>query len=157
MYVCSYLLWCSKWLQKRWRFLGASVSTHVGKQASWLGVLLLHARKLQTYSRISACTYMCVPVALCMYTCYASLPNCSGDKGVFGDASHRKIGITVKRLYFVGYIFRKLACKMWFAKVIFTILGLSIRGMARTADFRWINFVIEMKIAKSAKFTAREI
>ena len=43
---------------------------------------------------------------------------------------------TVKRLYFVGYIFRELACKMWFTKVIFAILGLSIRGMARTTDFR---------------------
>ena len=64
---------------------------------------------------------------------------------------------TVKRLYFVGYIFRKLACKMWFAKVIFAILGLSIHGMAQTDDFRWINFAIEMKIVKHAKFTAREI
>ena len=37
---------------------------------------------------------------------------------------------TVKCLYFAGYIFRELACKTWFAKVIFTILGLSIHGMA---------------------------
>ena len=64
---------------------------------------------------------------------------------------------TVKCLYFVGYIFRELACKMWFVKVIFVILELCICGMARTADFRWINFAIEMKIAKSAKFTARKI
>ena len=47
---------------------------------------------------------------------------------------------TVKRLYFVGYIFRELVCKMWFVKVIFAILGVSIRGMTRTTDFRWNKF-----------------
>ena len=36
----------------------------------------------------------------------------------------------------MGYIFRELVCKMWFAKVIFVILGVSIRGMVQTADFR---------------------
>ena len=42
------------------------------------------------------CTSSCVYVQ-CMYTCYYSLPNYSGDEDVFGDASvptHRTVMIT---------------------------------------------------------------
>ena len=43
------------------------------------------------------CTYTCVQVVVCMYICYCSLPNCSGDEDVFEDTSvptHRTVMIT---------------------------------------------------------------
>ena len=51
--------------------------------------VILHV-VLESCSRISACMYMCTSSCVyeqCMYTCYYSLPNCSEDEDVFGDAS----------------------------------------------------------------------
>ena len=60
----------------------------------------------------------------------------------------------------MGYIFCELYSKTWFAKAFFVILGLSIHvhGMVNcSVIFDEINFMIEINIVKSAKFTAHEI
>ena len=47
---------------------------------------------MYVYMSTSSCVYV-----QCMYTCYYSLPNCSGDEDVFEDASvptHRTVTIT---------------------------------------------------------------
>ena len=41
------------------------------------------------YVHVRSSTCSCV-YEQCMYTDYDSLPNCSGDEDVFGDASHGK-------------------------------------------------------------------
>ena len=62
------------------------------------------------------------PVSYCLQIKLTSAKLISAFKEYWGKPEL----ITVKRLYFVGYIFRELPCKMWFAKVIFAILGLTL-------------------------------